>query len=374
MIYFDNSATTQTRKEVAQLIADYSVNEYFNPSSSYAPALKVKNDIDNVRQVILSLLNADKFDKIIFTGSATEANNLVLNGFVKKNKKILITNGEHPSIFETAKNLKNLGYNVEFIELKTDGRIDEDDLLKKLSFDVCLVSLIHVSNETGAINDINKICKLVKNKVPTAIVHCDGVQAFGKVKINLTQSNIDAYTISSHKIHGPKGVACLYLKNGLNIKPHILGGGQEGGLRSGTENTSGIIGFGKACQLMYENFEEKRQHIKALKAYLLSQLEQSDLEYNLNSTNTCLENIVSLYFANVRGEVLLHSLEKYGIYVSTGSACSSKIVGNRVLTSMHQDKQTMLGNIRVSFSEFNTKEEVDTFLQALKEVIPLIKH
>ena len=374
MIYFDNSATTQTRKEIADFVAKYSVNYFYNPSSVYAPSIQVKKDLDDARQSILKLLNANAFDNIIFTGSATEANNLVLNGFARKDKKILVSSGEHPSIYETAKNLKNLGYDVDFVDLNTDGTINIDDLEAKLTSNVGLVSVIHVSNETGAINDLDRIGKLVKAKAPNAILHCDGVQAFGKVKINLTKANVDAYTISSHKIHGPKGVACLYVRNGLNIKPHILGGGQEKGLRSGTENTANIMGFKMACEVMYQDFEKKRKHIHELKEYLLEKLSASKLDYVLNSNSNCLDNIISLSFKGVRGEVLLHTLEKYSIYVSTGSACSSKIIGNRVLSAMKQSKDVMLGNIRISFCEFNNKEEIDTLIGVLTKQIPLIKH
>ena len=260
VIYFDNSATTQTRPEVADLVAKYSVENFYNPSALYNPAIKVKLDVDNARKTFLNLLNADKSDRIIFTGSATEANNLILNGLARKDKKILVSLGEHPSIYEVARNLQNQGYKVDYVSLNKDGTLDFKDLQQKLTEDVGLVSFIHVNNETGAINDISAISKLVKGKLPNCLVHFDGVQAFGKVLLHLKQDNIDAYTISSHKIHGPKGVACLYLKNGINIKPHILGGGQESGTRSGTENPAGIIGFTKAAELMYTNFDKKRHN------------------------------------------------------------------------------------------------------------------
>ena len=370
MIYFDNSATTQTRPEIAEAVAKYSVENFFNPSSLYAPAIKVKLDIENARKTFLSLLNADKNDKIIFTGSATEANNLLLNGLARKDKKILVSFGEHPSVFEVAKHLSNLSYKVDFIDLNADGTINIESLKQKLTDDVGLVSLIHVNNETGAINDIKSITKIIKEKLPNCIVHFDGVQTFGKLKLNLKESNVDAYTISSHKIHGPKGVACLYLKNGITIKPHILGGGQESGIRSGTENPAGIIGFEKAAQLMYEHFEEKRQHITSLKKYLVDKLNNSNLNFVLNSNEDTLSNICSISFRGVRGEVLLHCLEKYEIYVSTGSACSSKKVGNRVLTAMGQSNALMQGNIRISFSEFNTLKEIDVLIDALNTEIP----
>ena len=374
MIYFDNSATTKTRKEVAEFVAKYSVENFCNPSALYAPAIKVKLDLDNARKTMLSLLGASKDAHIVFTGSATEANNLMLTGLARKNKKILVSSGEHPSIYEPAKNLINQGYNVEFINITKDGLLDLEDLKQKLDSTVGLVSFIHVSNEVGAINKIGEISKLIKSIVPDCLVHCDGVQAFGKVKLNLRADNIDLYTVSSHKIHGPKGVACLYYKNGINLKPQILGGGQESGIRSGTENPAGILGFVLAGVMMYQDFGAKRERINGLRAYFLQELEKTDLEYTVNSTPNTLSNICSISFKGVRGEVLLHCLEKYEIYVSTGSACSSKSVGNRVLTAMGQSSNLMQGNIRFSFSEFNTMTEIDLVVQALQKEIPLIKH
>lgn len=374
MIYLDNSATTKTRKEVADFVAEYSVNNFYNPSSIYHPAIMVKNDLNNARERLLNLLGADKSDKIIFTGSATEANNLVLNGLARKNRRILVSSGEHPSVYEVAKNLKNSGYSVDFVALNEFGTIDLDDLKQKLSSDVGLVSFIHVSNETGAINDIKLISQMVKSVAPDCLVHCDGVQAFGKIKLNLANIDVDAYTMSSHKIHGPKGVAGLYLKNGITIKPHILGGGQEGGLRSGTENPAGILGFVMAGEMMYADFEKKRQSLDNLWTHFVDSLEKTNIEYKINSPADCLKNILSISFKGVRGEVLLHCLEKHEIYVSTGSACSSKSVGNRVLQAMHQNNDTMLGNIRFSFSEFNTFAEIDAVVDALKKEIPAIKH
>ena len=374
MIYLDNSATTQPRKEVVDFISKYSFENFFNPSSVYQPAVKVKLDLDSARKRLLTLLNADLGDKVVFTGSATEANNLVLNGLARKNKKILVSLGEHPSIYETAKNLANNGYNIDFIALNKDGTINLKDLESKLSQDVNLVSIIHVSNETGAINDIRQISKLIKSKNPTCLLHCDGVQAFGKVGVNVFQDNIDLYTVSSHKIHGPKGVACLYFNKNVNLKPHILGGGQENGLRSGTENPAGILGFVMAGEIMYENFDARIKHLKEIKQHFINELEKTDLKYQINGdlTNT-VNNILSISFFGIKGEVLLHCLEKYEIYVSTGSACSSKHVGNRVLTAMGLKNEEMQGNIRFSFSEFTTISDIDTTIRALVTEIHKLK-
>ncbi len=374
MIYLDNSATTQPRKEVVDFISKYSFENFFNPSSVYQPAVKVKLDLDSARKRMLTLLNADLGDKVVFTGSATEANNLVLNGLARKNKKILVSLGEHPSIYETAKNLANNGYNIDFIALNKDGTINLKDLESKLSQDINLVSIIHVSNETGAINDIRQISKLIKSKNPTCLLHCDGVQAFGKVGVNVFQDNIDLYTVSSHKIHGPKGVACLYFNKNVNLKPHILGGGQENGLRSGTENPAGILGFVMAGEIMYENFDARIKHLKEIKQHFINELEKTDVKYQINGdlANT-VNNILSVSFFGIKGEVLLHCLEKYEIYVSTGSACSSKHVGNRVLTAMGLKNEEMQGNIRFSFSEFTTISDIDTTIRALVTEIHKLK-
>ncbi len=374
MIYLDNSATTQTRKEVAEFVAKYSVENFFNPSSIYIPAIKVKADLDSARERLKVLLGGSRSDRIIFTGSATEANNLVLNGLARKNERILVSMGEHPSIYEVAKNLSNLGYRVDYVGLSTDGKLDIEEFREKMGPDVGLVSCIHVNNETGAINDIAKIAQIAKSIAPNCKVHSDGVQAFGKIRLDLANTEVDAYTVSSHKIHGPKGVASLYIKNGINIKPHILGGGQESGIRSGTENPAGILGFIMAGEIMYSNFDKIRQHVDNLWQYFVNGLSISGIGYHINSPKDCLSNVLSVSFYGVRGEVLLHCLEKYDIYVSTGSACSSKSIGNRILQSMRQDNETMLGNVRFSFSEFNTTAQLDFVLDALKKEIPLIKH
>ncbi len=374
MIYLDNSATTQTRKEVAEYVAKYSVENFFNPSSVYQPAVKVKLDLDNARKSILRILNAESNGKVVFTGSATEANNLVLNGLVKKNKKILISAGEHPSIYETAKNLENQGYEIGYISLNADSTVNLTDLENQMNENVCLVSIMHASNETGAINDLGAISRIVKGKNPNCLLHSDGVQAYGKLRVNVSRDKIDLYTMSSHKIHGPKGVACLYFSNKVRLKPQILGGGQENGLRSGTENTAGIMGFIVASDIMYNSLQKRNEYLRRLKQHFINELANTDLEYQINAKDAItLDNILSISFFGVRGEVLLHSLEKYGIYVSTGSACSSKHIGNRVLTNMGLTPEQMQGNVRFSFSEFVTMQDIDYTIKALKQEIQNLK-
>ena len=366
MIYFDNSATTKTYDEVAKYVSDCSTNMFYNPSSVYAPSIKVKNSLNEARSKMLKLLNASSSDNIYFTGSATEANNIILNGLTRKNKKILVSVGEHPSVFETARNLKNNGFDVQFVNLNKDGTLDIQHLLSLLDEDVGLVSFIHVSNETGAINDIKEISKLIKQRVSTCLVHCDGVQAFCKVPVNLSSTMVDAYTISSHKVHGPKGVGAFYLRHGVNLKPSVFGGGQESGIRPGTENVPGILGFVLASEIMSKNFEQNFEHVSTLKSKMIELLNQkcSNFVINAEQANTS-PYVLSVSFANVKGEVLLHALEAYQIYVSTGSACSSKLSGNRVLSAMGQSQQNINGNIRFSFCESNTLAEVEAVVDAV---------
>ena len=374
MIYFDNSATTQTFPEVAKYVEDCSVNLYYNPSSVYGPSINAKTKLNEARTKMIKLLGGSTNDNLYFTGSATEANNIVLNGLARKNKRILVSIGEHPSVYETAKNLKNSGFDVEFINLTKDGRLDVEHLKRLLNEEVGLVSFMHVSNETGAINDIMQISKLIKQKVPSCFVHCDGVQAFCKIKTNLSNTMVDAYTISSHKIHGPKGVGALFVKKGVNLKPTIFGGGQEFSVRPGTENLPGVLGFVMAAEMMQNSFEKNYENVHVLKDYMLKQLniKCSDFIVNANILEAS-PYILSVSFKKVKGEVLLHSLEQKEIYVSTGSACSSKLSGNRILSAMGESQANIDGNIRFSFCESNTKEEVDVVVDALAEILKKLR-
>ena len=366
MIYFDNSATTKTYDEVAKYVADCSLNMFFNPSSVYAPSIKVKNSLNEARAKMLKILSASSNDNLYFTGSATEANNIILNGLARKNKKILVSIGEHPSVFETAKNLKNSGFDVQFVNLTKDGTLDTQHLLELLDDKVGLVSFIHVSNETGAINDIEGISKLIKQKVPTCLIHCDGVQAFCKVPVNLSNTLVDAYTISSHKVHGPKGVGAFYLRHGVNLKPSVFGGGQEFNVRPGTENVPGILGFVMASEIMSGNLQKNWEHTSALKLKMIELLNKKCTNFVINAEHAPTSPyVLSVSFEGVKGEVLLHALESHQIYVSTGSACSSKISGNRILSAMGQTQQDINGNIRISFCESNTLEEVEIVADVL---------
>ena len=370
MIYFDNASTTKVYPEVAEIIAKYNVEKFFNPSSLYLPAIDVKKDILNAKEEIKKCLGANQQSQIIFLSSATEANNLALFGLCKKGKKILVSQGEHASVFNTANELLNLGFDVDFIKIKSDGKLDIDDLKSKINNDVGLISFMNVSNETGAINNIKEISNLIKTISPETIIHCDGVQAFCKIYPDLKNTNVDAYTISSHKIHGPKGVGALWLKPNLKPKPQIWGGGQENGLRSGTENTAGIMGFVTAAKKMFENMKNNYIYIENLRKNFIELLKIKCNDWEINgSADENLPHILSISFKGIKGETLLHMLEEKEIFVSTGSACNSKHIGNRVLQSMGKLKTQMEGNIRISFSETNTLKETEIVVEEISKCV-----
>lgn len=370
MIYFDNASTTKIFDDVADFVCKHSKEHFFNPSGLYQPALEVTKQINGARDVFLKLLHA-KNHKVLFTSSATEANNFVLRCFLKKNKTVLVSEGEHSCVFETARFLSESGVHVEFVKLLNDGTLDLDDLKSKLNKDVCLVSTIHVSNETGAINDVKAISKLIKSFAPDAIYHCDGVQAFCKIPVDLNALGVDLYTISSHKIHGPRGVGALVFNKNLHPKPLIFGGGQEFGLRSGTENASAILGFALAAEKMCNNLEKNMKHTGFLKESLCKEI--ADLNPVINGSTNASPNILSLGFVGVKGEILVHMLEQKQMFVSTGSSCNSKHTGNRVLVAMGKNKQEEAGNIRISFCENNTLDEVNEFAHELKECVKKVK-
>ncbi len=371
MIYFDNSSTTQIYPEVAEFIYQHSQKEFFNPSGIYAPSLKVAQQIEKARQKLLKMLGAVQ-SEVLFTASATEANNYALRCFVGKNKKILVSEGEHSSIYQTALFLKQKNIPVEFVKITERGLLDIEDLKLKLTEDVGLVSFIHINNETGAINDLKSISEIVRKKCPEALIHSDGVQALGKIDINLSFLGVDMYTVSSHKVHGPRGVGALIFNKKHPPKPLIIGGGQEKGWRSGTENASAILGFILSAEKMYNNLDENYAHIELLRKILLEGIQ------SLNSTvigeiDSCVPHILSVSFEDIKGEVLVHMLEQNQAYVSTGSSCNSKHMGNRVLLSMGKSKKQESGNIRISFCEQNTTEEVYKFIKLLTSNIQKIK-
>ncbi len=367
MLYFDNAATTKISK--SSLDAYISASEcFFNPSSLYAESSKAKSLIEDARGYILKQFKGKPKSTLIFTGCATESNNAVLNALItRKDKKYIFSAGEHSSTYETAKRYKEQGYNVVFVPLNKNGSINIESLMSELDNTVTLVSIIFVSNETGAINDIKNIAFQIKEFNKNIIVHTDGVQALGKIDINLKDLDVDYLTMSAHKINGPKGIGALYIAEPNKFKPFINGGGQEMGLRSGTENIPAICAFKKAIEdLTVKDYSKHKQAI----------LDNLQGDYTLVSDDNCVDNIISICFKGVRGETILHMLESKGYLIGTGSACNSKAGHNRVLSSI-VSKDYIEGALRISFGEDITIEDCSNLgkelTQAVKEYRERIK-
>lgn len=371
MIYLDNASTTKIYDSVNKKIFELNSKNYFNPSALYEEAINTSKIMEDARRELAENLGTTA-DHIFFTSGATEANNLAIFGLStnKKDAEYVFSNGEHPSVYNVANALKSQNKIVKYISLKHDGLINEDELLKELSSKTHMVSLIHVSNETGAINDIETLCKAVHKFNPNIIFHVDGTQAFGKIEVNVEDLDVDCYTISAHKFHGPKGVGALYVKNVEKLKPILFGGGQQKAKRSGTENVSGYVAMAMASSIAVKNLKNNFEQISALRDYVKQEISANCTGYIFNESENNSPYILSVSFKGIRGEVLLHMLEKKGVLIGIGSACSSKKQSNRVLENMGVKKDYVLGSIRLSFSSFNTPNEIKI---ATKELIDQYK-
>jgi len=354
MIYLDNAATTPLDINASKELVKYSCDTFFNPSAIYSNALENSKNIEQAKKTICKVLGVNFNDNLIFTGSATEANNLAIMGSLRKNfGKLLFSYAEHPSVFNVALKLKNLGYDIEFIKLNKDGSVDISDLESKLDSNVSFISIMMCSNETGAINDLRKIYELKTKYCPNAIFHSDGVQGFCKNKINLDYFGVDLFTISGHKAFGPKGIGALYVKDKKILNPIIYGGGQEYNLRSGTENVAGIMAFKSAVENM-GSLKDNLANVKKCYDAFVCDLESDEIRV----IKTQNPYIVSISLLGVNGETIVHMLAQEGILISRGSACSSKKAGNRVLENIGLSPQEILGSVRISFSKDTKVEDV----------------
>ena len=365
LIYLDNAATTKAYKEIDEVISNFNQNLYFNPSALYKPSVDVFVEINNAREYIKQSLFAPDGD-LIFLSGGSEADNTAL--FCTKKKKgcrIIVGGGEHDAINNSANQLLAQGYDVVFAPINPDGSVNIEEYTKLVTPQTELVSIMHVSNETGAVNDIARMVKILKRVAPKALFHSDGVQAFEKINVNLRALGVDLYSISGHKIHGPKGIGALFIKKGVSIKPLIYGGGQEGGYRSGTESTALIMALKKAVEINNARFNENKEFTSRYILTLKTKLESTipDLEF-ITPENGC-GNILTLAFPKVRGEVLLHAVEKYGILCGIGSACSSHHE-SRFKKLLRLDDDHRDGIIRFSVSEFNDINEIDKVVDAVK--------
>jgi cysteine desulfurase len=373
-VYFDNAATTKILPEVREIMLETLDEEYGNPSSMHIKGVKAERYIRHAREVLAKQLKCD-LKEITFTSGGTEANNLALLGMALANKRagnhIITTGIEHASVYNPVLYLQELGFEVSFLKVDSSGKVDLDDLKNTLSKDTILVSTMAVNNEIGTIEPIEEIAKIIKEYNPDILYHVDGVQAFGKMNIYPKRIGIDAFSMSGHKIHGPKGSGALFVDSRAKIKPILYGGGQEKGIRSGTENTAAIAGMGKAAETMYERLEDNCKAMQLVKDRLI----QGALEIEGVTDNSGeAPHIASLSFQGVRSEVLLHALEDKGICVSAGSACSSNHPAiSGVLKAIGLKEDLLESTLRFSFCESNTVEEAEYTVEVLKELLPLLR-
>ena len=376
--YFDNSATTRCFDEVKDIVCKTMTEDFGNPSAMHLKGVEAEKYVREAAQTLAKILKVNE-KEIIFTSGGTESNNLALFGGADANKRsgnhIITTSVEHAAVGQPAERLEQMGYEVTIVPVDHRGVVQLEALKKALRPDTILVSTMYVNNEVGAVMPVEEIAKLVHEKSPKALYHVDAIQAFGKYRIYPKKAGIDMLSVSSHKIHGPKGVGFLYINEKARIQPQILGGGQQAGMRSGTDNVPGIAGLGVAAKMVYTDFDKKIEHMYQLKERLAEGfLKLPDVRLNGMEIREGAPQILSASFLGVRSEVLLHTLEEKGIYVSAGSACSShKRKAAGTLSAMGMEAAQRESTLRFSFSEENTFEEVDYVLEVIGQVLPMLR-
>lgn len=361
MIFLDNASTTKVNDEALDVARWAASVMYYNPSALYGEALKVRNAVEQARSDVSALLGCDK-SELFFTSCATESNNWAFERGIKNKKgNIVVSSSEHASGYECALRQKNKGLDVRFIKLNKDGTIDEEALCGAVDENTCFASVIHVSNETGAINDIAHISRKIKSINPRTVVHSDGVQAFCKRRTSMSELGVDLYSISAHKVGGLKGIGALYIKGG-KLAPFIVGGGQERGMRSGTENVAGILAFAKAATYFAENYDADK--VASMRKCVIDELGDAGI---VNGNGS--EAILSISVFGIKAEVLSHMLSDRGILIGLGSACSSRSKNNRVLSAIGRSPKEIEGSIRISFGLENDLDEVKAAAKIIKENI-----
>ena len=376
-IYLDNSATTRVKKEIVDGVIKILTENYGNPSSLHHKGVEAEKILNYSRDMVARILKCDRDDKIYFTSGGTESNNLAIRGYLKANKHkgnhIITTAIEHPSVMNTFLDMEKQGYEVDILPVDPMGYINTEDLKSMVTDETALISVMMVNNEIGTIEPIKEISAIAKEK--GAILHVDAVQAYGKLDFGVKDYGIDMLSVSGHKIHGLKGSGVLYVDKNIKLLPILTGGGQEMNVRSGTENVPGIYALGKASELLLGKIEENARYLYKLKGRFVEEL--NDLEgWSINGPglNEAAPHIINISFSGIRGEVLVHALEEYGIYVSTGSACSSKRNSeSSVLKAIGLKPNALKGVIRVSFSILNTEEEIVKAADAIKETVPELR-
>ena len=371
-IYLDNSATTKPYKQVIEKMVYALSTDYANPSSLHKKGIEVEKNIKEIRRNIARTLGV-KDKEIYFTSGGTESNNAIIRGVVALNKKrknhIISTVIEHPSVLNTLKDLEEEGFEVTYLNVDKYGKINLEELKQAIKPTTCLVTIMHVNNEVGSIQPIQEIGKYLKTLNDKVYFHVDAVQSYSKINFKPSRYNIDFMSVSGHKLHGPKGIGFMYIRENNRIKPMLTGGGQEIGIRSGTENTPGIYGLGEAINIINQNLDEKIEKIANLKNLLKNEIVKNIDNIKINSPEDGVCHILNISFRGVKGEVLLHYLEQKKVYVSTGSACSSKKKGSHVLNEMELTPDEIEGAIRFSLSDLNTEEEILKAAEIVKESV-----
>ena len=364
-VYLDNSATTAVCRSAAQAACDMMTNNYGNPSSLHAKGLEAEKEITKARSSIAKLLGAEK-SEIYFTSGGTEANNLAVFGAVNARRRmgnrIVTTAIEHSSVYESCRELERQGYDVVFLKPENGGRVTPEQIYEAVDNKTILISIMLVNNETGAIQPVETARKAAVQKRAPALIQCDAVQAFGKIPVSPHRLNVDLLTVSAHKIHGPKGVGALYVKNGVRITPRTFGGEQENRLRPGTEASPLIAGFGAAVREIDLNDIEQ---IRSLRDYCVRQVLSLERTV-MHSDEKCLPYIINFSVLGIKSETMLHFLASKGIYVSSGSACA-KGKKSHVLSALGISAEESDSALRVSFSKYNTRADVDCLIEAIKQ-------
>ena len=378
-VYLDNSATTKCYECVRDLVGKIMCDDYGNPSSMHKKGVDAEKYVRESKETLAKLLKVQE-KELVFTSGGTESDNLALIGCARANKRagnhLIASSIEHPAILNTMRYLEQEeGFRVTYLPVDRDGRIKLQALKEALCRDTILVSIMYVNNEVGSVQPIEEAVQIVKNYNRNILFHVDAVQGFGKYRIFPKRIGVDLMSISGHKIHGPKGTGVLYVNEKVKIKPIVFGGEQQKNVRSGTENVPGIAGLGLAAKEIYKDFDAKIEKMRDLKNYFIEGLNQiPHIAIHGRIDESSAPHIVSVGFAGIRSEVLLHTLEDQGIYVSSGSACASNHPAiSGVLRGIGAGQQYLDATIRFSFSEFTTKEEIDYTLKTLYNCVPMLR-
>ena len=378
-IYLDNSATTMVRPEVAKLMYEIMTKDYGNPSSMHIKGVQAERYLREAKEIFAGILKVSE-KEIFFTSGGTEGDNMAIIGAAlagrRRGRHIITTVIEHPAVLESCAFLEKNGFEVTYLPVNAAGQVEPDTLKASLRDDTILVSVMYVNNEIGAIEPVSELGRNIKEYNKDILFHVDAVQAFGKFRIHPYKENIDMLTMSSHKIHGPKGVGAIFIKDKTKIQPIALGGGQQKGMRSGTENVPGIAGMAMAAKELYDKFDEDVNRLYELKEYFVREITGIEgATVNGLTGRDSAPHVVSVSFDGItKSEVLLHALEDKGIYISSGSACSSnKPSLSSTLKAIGVKNDLLYATLRFSFSVFTTKEELEYTINAVKELLPVLR-